>query len=90
MLRPREGLDAEHLAVCLRSTLVLEPAVEATNNVQLPRLPINKLQSFMVPDVRTTVDGLRDASRIQERVCRLADARAEQSAIKNQVPTTSA
>ncbi len=81
VLRPRQPVKAEQLGACLRSSLVLEAAVEATNNLQLPRLRLAKLQSFMVPDIRDAGDGLQDVLCLADRVCRLADARTEQVAI---------
>jgi type I restriction enzyme S subunit len=85
VLRPREAVDADQLATCLRSSLVLGEAVEATNNLQLPRLRVTKLQSLEVPDIRKAELVLADTDELRERVCRLADARTEQAVLLRRV-----
>lgn len=85
VLRPRDGVAAEGLATCLRSSLVLTEAVNATNNLQLPRLRIAKLRAMEVPDVRRGEPPLTEGAALVSRVSALADARAEQTTLLAQV-----
>lgn len=85
VLRPRGRVTAEDLATCLRSSLVLEEAVKATNNLQLPRLRIGKLQSIEIPDVRQADSRMVESAVLVKQVAGLADARREQIALLAQV-----
>jgi type I restriction enzyme S subunit len=85
VLRPRAEVDAQHLATCLRSDLVLIAAIDATNNLQLPRLGLAKLQSFLVPDLRAVWHALDDVADLRERVCCLVDARSEQITLHGEI-----
>lgn len=52
VLQPSPQVAAELLSTVLRSDLVLAPARDATNSLQLPRLRLGALLSFDVPDIR--------------------------------------
>jgi type I restriction enzyme S subunit len=67
-LTPVDGVDPRVLSVVLRSDVVWRAAQEATNSLQLPRLSLGALMSFVVPDVR----GLTWDS-ISEKVIRVTD-----------------
>jgi type I restriction enzyme S subunit len=52
VLTPADGVDPELFGALLRSDLVLTPAKEATNGLQLPRLSSSVLLGLRVPDIR--------------------------------------
>lgn len=51
-LTPNPSVDAPVLSLVLRSGRVWKAAKEATNRLQLPRLGLNALMGFRVPDIR--------------------------------------
>ena len=63
VLRPGLHVDPILLSLALRSSRVLDYAVDQTNSLQLPRLGIRALLAASVPDVRLTPPEL--ASRLQ-------------------------
>lgn len=54
VLRPGPQVDPTLLSLALRSSRVLDYAVDQTNSLQLPRLGIGALLAASVPDVRLT------------------------------------
>ena len=63
VLRPGPHVDPALLSLALRSSRVLDYAVDQTNSLQLPRLGIRALLAASVPDVRLTPPEL--ASRLR-------------------------
>lgn len=63
VLRPEPHVDPTLLSLALRSSRVLDYAVDQTNSLQLPRLGIRALLSASVPDVRLSPEEL--VSRLQ-------------------------
>lgn len=81
VLRAREGVDPRLLEVVLRSSSILDAAVEATNNLQLPRLGLGTLLGFSAPDIRyaspTVADRAEALTNHFVRATELARRRSE-------------
>jgi type I restriction enzyme, S subunit len=84
VLTPSDRVDPELLGALLRSDLVLTPAKEATNGLQLPRLGSSALLGFPVPDIRRVprAGGLITKTRdLTELVSRLAQASDQRNSL---------
>jgi type I restriction enzyme, S subunit len=74
VLRPSADYSANLIADCLRSRTVLDQAIAATNNLQLPRLRSGLLMSLKIPFIPLSRRGEADrilndySSRIREYV----------------------
>lgn len=81
VLRPRPGVSPELLAHTLRSRAVLDPAVDLTHSLQLPRLRSGLLSRLEVPVVpRSQVDALvARLDGVRDRTVHLAAKRHAQS-----------
>lgn len=49
---PLQGVEPELLSLALRSSQVLDSAIEQTNSLQLPRLGVRSLLRMQIPDLR--------------------------------------
>jgi len=82
VLRPKADVASEHLAIVLRSAVVLDQAVGLTHNLQLPRLRLPLLMGIRVPDIRLISPDLVDAlDSVSRLAVRIADLRGKQSAV---------
>ncbi len=79
VLRSRQGVKPELLGYALRSSTVLDYAIDQTNNLQLPRLGIRALMSARVPDIRAANPeielALQSYSSSVTRAAKLMDTR---------------
>lgn len=77
VLRPHAGVDPCLLGYVLRSASVLERAIGATNNLQLPRLSVGALMAMPIPDVRHASPALvLRLDHVTDRMVRLQTLRS--------------
>lgn len=85
VLKPTAGVTGELLSLILRSDFVWRPAQEATNGLQLPRLGLNKLMGFKVPDLRLVREPkplLSQAREWTELVVRIGRLRSQRATLR--------